>query len=100
MNKKLIRLTESDIHNIIQESINHVLCEAREVRNRKFRQLMKMEGLEDISLIQDNGYLWIDSDTDERVWHIPQTSIYVNSFNDMTPEEWVLEIKRLLNQSY
>ena len=27
MNKKLIRLTESDLHNIVKESVNKILCE-------------------------------------------------------------------------
>ena len=81
------------------KSINQYLLESREIKNPKFRKLMKQAGLEDISLIQDNGYLWITSDTNEDVFKLPETSIYVNSFNDMTPEEWVEEIKRLLDQN-
>lgn len=37
MNKKLIRLTENDIHNIIKETVNNVLNEA-DVINRQFSQ--------------------------------------------------------------
>lgn len=81
------------------KSINQYLLESREIKNPKFRKLMKQTGLEDISLIQDNGYLWIMSDTNEDVFKLPETSIYVNSFRDMTPEEWVEEIKHLLDQN-
>ena len=75
------------------------ILESREIKNPKFRKLMKDAGLDDIMLIQDNGYLYITSETNEDVFKLPETSIYVNSFKDMTPEEWVDEIKRLLDQN-
>lgn len=81
------------------KSINQYLLESREIKNPKFRRLMKQAGLDDIMLMQDNGYLYITSDTNDEIFTLPETSIYVNSFRDMTPEEWVEEIKRLLDQN-
>lgn len=81
------------------KDIKSFILESREIKNPKFRKLMKQAGLEDISLIQDNGYLWITSDTNDDIYTLPETSIYVNSFKDMTPEEWVEEIKHLLDQN-
>lgn len=73
-----------------------------EVRNKKFRQLMKDAGLEKVLLCKERraGYFYITSDDDDTwttIFHLPETMIYVNSFEQMTPEEWVDEIKRLLN---
>ena len=87
------------IKNGNMKSISQYILESREIKNPKFRKLMKQAGLEDISLIQDNGYLWITSDTNKDIFTLPETAIYVNSFNDMTPEEWVEEIKRLLSKN-
>lgn len=81
------------------KSIKQYISESREIKNPKFRKLMKQAGLDDIMLIQDNGYLYITSETNEDIFTLPETSIYVNSFRDMTPEEWVEEIKRLLDKN-
>ena len=69
------------------------------VKNRKFLKLMKAAGLEKVLLCKGNGYYWISSD-DEDTWalidSLPETTIYVNSFNQQTPEQWVEDIKQLL----
>lgn len=74
-----------------------------EVRNRKFRQLMKDAGLEKVMLCKERreGYFYITSEDDDMwatIYKLPETMIYVNSFEQMSPEEWVKEIKRLFEQ--
>lgn len=69
------------------------------VKNRKFLKLMKTAGLEKVFLCKGNGYYYITSDDDD-TWvlidSLPETTIYVNSFNQQTPEQWVDDIKQLL----
>ena len=69
------------------------------VKNRKFLKLMKAAGLEKVLLCKGQGYYWITSD-DEETWELinslPETTIYVNSFNQQYPEQWVDDIKQLL----
>lgn len=73
-----------------------------EVRNRKFLKLMKEAGLENVILIKGSGYYWITSDDDDTfdvINGLMDTSIYVNSFNQQTPEQWVEDIKLLLKDT-
>ena len=69
------------------------------VKNRKFLKLMKAAGLEKVLLCKGQGYYWITSD-DEETWalidSLPETTIYINSFNQQYPEQWVDDIKQLL----
>ena len=60
---------------------------------------MKAAGLEKVLLIKGNGYYWITSDDDEtydKIQDADEQTIYVNSFNQQTPEQWVEDIKYLL----
>lgn len=72
------------------------------VKNRKFLRLMKAAGLEKVILCKGNGYYWITSDDDD-TWvlidSLPETKIYVNSFNQQYPEQWVDDIKQLLSKA-
>lgn len=71
----------------------------RVIKDTKFRGLMQAAGLGDIILVKDHGYFFITSDKDDSpVWRAPETSICVNSFKDMTPEDWVKEIDGLLQK--
>jgi hypothetical protein len=69
------------------------------VKNRKFLKLMKSAGLEKVLLCKGDGYYYITSDDDD-TWalidSLPETTIYVNSFNQQYPEQWVDDIKQLL----
>lgn len=47
MKKKLIRLTESDLHNIIKESVNNILKEYYDVDGMSYGQVRNMTGIED-----------------------------------------------------
>lgn len=74
---------------------------SHDVKNREFRKLMKNAGLENVVLCKGNGYFYITSDDAEmfnKITNLPDDMIYMNSFRQMTPAEWVEEIKRLLNQ--
>ena len=72
------------------------------VKNKKFLKLMKAAGLEKVLLCKGNGYYYITSD-DEDMWalidSLPETTIYVNSFNQQYPEQWVDDIKQLLSKA-
>ena len=85
------------------KSLNSYLTESDgSVKNSKFLRLMKAAGLEKVLLCKGNGYYWISSD-DEDTWalidSLPETTIYVNSFNQQTPEQWVDDIKQLLSKA-
>ena len=57
MNKKLIRLTESDIHKIVKESVNRVLNEST-IFDRKLPEVI--EFLEELARRLDNGLLTVN----------------------------------------
>lgn len=79
-----------------------ILEGSSEVKNRKLKQLLAKEGLDKIILCKDYGYFYITSDDDEwadKISAMYENAIYMNSFNQQTPEEWVEDIKRLLKQN-
>ena len=100
--KKKIRLTESDLHYIIKESVNTILNEgfgSKVVRTPKLTRLLNREGLGDILLCKDYGYFYITSDNEElanKISMLHSNAIYRNSFNQQSPEEWVEDIKYIL----
>lgn len=70
------------------------------VKNKKFLELMKKESLEKINLEKGNGYFWLWSDDDywsNKILDLESSSILVNSFKDQSIENWVRDIKELLN---
>ena len=85
------------------KTLNQYITEASgEVRNKKFLKLMKEAGLEKVLLIKGNGYYWITSDDDEiydELQNASDQTIYVNSFNQQTPEQWVEDVKYLLKDT-
>lgn len=73
---------------------------SKEVKNKKLKQLLAKEGLDKIILCKDDGYFYIASDDDEwayKIMSMYENAIYVNSFNQQTPERWVEDIKQLLS---
>lgn len=69
------------------------------VKNVKFRKLMKAAGFDKIELVKGQGYFYITSDDTEMwklIYNLPEINIYINSFNQMPPEDWVKEIERLI----
>lgn len=101
-----IILTENSLREMIQESVKSILREYTRdygipVKNRKLYSLLHKEGIDGITLVKAYGYFFIQPETDEMMYFmndLDDTSIYVNSFNQLTVEEWVETIKNLLNQ--
>ena len=86
----------------ISNSLHSLLEGSSEVKNRKLKQLLAKEGLDKIILYKDYGYFYITSDDDEwatKLASMYENAIYINSFNQQSPEEWVEDIKRLLKQN-
>lgn len=84
------------------KTLKTILEGSSEVKNRKLKQLLAKEGLDKIMLLKDYGYFYITSDDEEwaeKLASMYENAIYINSFNQMTPEEWVEDIKRLLKQN-
>ena len=84
------------------KTLKYILEASSEVKNRKLKQLLAKEGLDKIILCKGYGYFYIASDDDEwatKIAGMYENAIYINSFNQMTPEEWVEDIKRLLKQT-
>ena len=78
---------------------SYIVESTGEVKNRKFLKLMKSAGLEKVLLCKGNGYYWITSDDDEtydKIQTAKEQTIYVNSFNQQAPEQWVEDVKNLL----
>lgn len=83
-------------------NLKTILEGSSEVKNRKLKQLLAKEGLDKIILCKDYGYFYIASDDDEwatKLAGMYENVIYINSFNQQTPEEWVEDIKILLKQN-
>ena len=71
------------------------------IKNRKLLEALKKEGLEDINLEKENGYFWIWSDDEEmnlKITSLYSNSILVNFFKDQSIENWVKDIKELLEE--
>ena len=71
------------------------------IKNKRFRKLMADAGLADVELIKGRGYHYITSDDSKRsqqIYSLTVQSIYVCHFNELTPAQWVEEIKGLLNE--
>ena len=84
------------------KNLKTILEGSSEVQTKKLKQLLAKEGLDKIALYKDYGYFYITSDDDEwatKLAGMYENAIYINSFNQQSPEEWVEDIKRLLKQN-
>jgi hypothetical protein len=103
--RNVVRLTESELNRVITESVKRVLNEgfgSKVVRNPKLTRLLNREGLGDILLCKAYGYFYITSDNEElenKINMLHSNAIYLNSFNQQSPEEWVEDIKYLLRDT-
>lgn len=92
MNKKLIRLTESDLHRIVKESVNMILKEARyDVENQVYDE--KYEG--------ENTYLQVSMMSSPEIYikcnnGRKPTLNYIKTYNILSsnPPEKVLDLWR------
>lgn len=81
---------------------NYILESCKEIKNPKLTRLLKNHGLEKVILCKADGYFYITSNDDETALEIAglrDNAIYVNSFNQQTPEQWVEDILLLLKDS-
>lgn len=63
-----------------------------EIKNKELKKKLSRLGLNDIRLIKGQGYFYIISD--ERT--LKESSIYLNSFNHQSIDEWVNDIIQLV----
>lgn len=66
----------------------------KEIRNKTLRKELDKLGLGHIHLIKGNGYFYIMSDIE--VYN--ESSIYLNSFNHQSVNEWVKDILSMLEK--
>lgn len=71
------------------------------IKNRKLKEALKKEGLGNINLEKGDRYFWIWSNDEEmnlKITSLYSNSILVNSFKDQSIENWVKDIKELLEE--
>ena len=72
-----------------------------EITNKRLRKMLDDAGYSDVHLIKGDGYLYVDSDdAQHQDWlnALDSTSIYLNSFNQQSPEEWFQDIIIMLRR--
>lgn len=77
----------------------------REIKNRQLNRALRSvdQELDKIILMKDDGYFYITSDDDlwaDRISGLYSSSILVNSFKDMSIDDWVNEIISVLVGGY
>ena len=71
------------------------------IKNKAFRKAMQAEGLECIQLEKGNGYFYLWSTNMEiaiELASLESTSILCNAFKHQTIEQWIADIKSILEQ--
>lgn len=72
-----------------------------EITNKRLRKMLDDAGYSDVHLIKGDGYLYVDADdAQHQDWlnALDSTSIYLNSFNQQSPEEWFQDIIVMLRK--
>lgn len=72
-----------------------------EITDKRLRKMLNDAGYSDVHLIKGDGYLYIDADDGQHYdWlnALDSTSIYLNSFNQQSPEEWFQDIIVMLRK--
>lgn len=103
----LIRKRSKKPESIYEEkdmgSNKRFICEVKQIRSHSLKKALSKAGLGDIELYKDNGYFFIACDNEDSPYYdiIPnlyRQSIYANNFSDLSIDDWVEEIKCLLEQ--
>lgn len=71
----------------------------RKIADKNLRKKLTSFGLSEIDLYKDDGYFFIESDDPlwaDRITSLYSSSIYVNSYNQMTVNDWFLSIVDVL----
>ena len=97
--KDFMELKESLIKSFV-DFVN----EEKTVKNTKLRKLLDDAGYSDIELVKGSGYFYLVSNEPnsehEKLLFSKDTDIYVNSFNQQTPEQWFDDIMTILTESF
>ena len=87
-------------------TLREYICESYDkvVKNAKLRRLLDKAGYNDIVLVKGDGYFYVDCDASDSEYAkclgaLDSTSIYVNSFNQQTPEEWFNDIDEIVKHA-
>lgn len=75
---------------------------SREIKNKAFREALQREGLQDVLLMKGEGYFYLvgkeGTDMEDNLLRKAETSIFVNSFNQLSIEDWIQEISNLVKE--
>ena len=92
---------DSGISESKKYNINEDMYKSIEIKSPKLRRLLKKEGLDDIYLLRCNGAFYVCSnnlDLDNALQQIGN-EICVYAFNHQTPEQWLDDIKYIVNKA-
>lgn len=74
----------------------------RIIKNKELQEALKKEGLSDVLLVKGRGYFYLigkeGTKTEEALSLKSETSIFVNSFKELSIPSWVEEIKDKVNK--
>lgn len=97
--KDFMELKESLI-----KSFDDFVNEEKTVKNTKLRKLLDDAGYSDIELVKGSGYFYLVSNEPnsehEKLLYSKDTDIYLNSFNQQTPEQWFDDIMTILTEAF
>jgi hypothetical protein len=73
---------------------------AAKLTNRTVESAIKKKFGLDVKLRKGNGYYYFDDpdDAEMRVIKWPETSVYVNSLNQLTLDQWLHDFEHLMQQ--
>lgn len=94
--KKIVRLTESDLHRIVKESVNKILCEVMspEQKEKRKQWRLKMKNLEKSALIKsiysnlsnaEDYEIHVDCDTITYCWKGDDGRVWIEISGDYRP---------------
>ena len=92
---------DSGINESKKYDINEDMYKSIEIKSPKLRKLLKKEGLDDIYLLRCNGAFYVYSnnmDLNDALQEIGN-EICVYAFNHQTPEQWLEDIKYMVNKA-
>ena len=92
---------DSGISESKKYNINEDMYKSIEIKSPRLRRLLKKEGLDDIYLLRCNGAFYVRSnnlDLDNALQEIGN-EICVYAFNHQTPEQWLDDIKYIVNNA-
>lgn len=71
------------------------------IKNKAFRNAMQKAGLESVQLEKSDGYFYLwstDMEVAIELASLDSTSIFCNAFKNQTIEQWIADIKAILEK--